>query len=93
MDKIPKKILVYEESGITKIFFDENLYKVNKAELSKLSIATILDGETTGCDLSRLEYGEIICHTNPTRIEDQRTKNAVIKLIDYIAQHSLQAES
>jgi hypothetical protein len=89
MNEIARKVLVAEENGVTKIFFDENLYKVNKEELTELSLATILNGETTGCDLSRLEYGEIICHTNPARIADSKTKKAVKLLLDYIVQQSI----
>jgi len=41
MNEIARKVLVAEENGVTKIFFDENLYKVNKEELTKLSAIQI----------------------------------------------------
>lgn len=66
---VNKKILIEGGPGEIKIFFDENLYAVNREDVKTSISAAIMNGLLTGADLDGLDYGTIVCKYNPVRVD------------------------
>ena len=69
-----EKLLIFREPTRTVIAYDFNYYKVNDAMIEKLVRRSMQYGQTIGCDLSRAQFGEIVCHTNPSTISKKMAR-------------------
>lgn len=88
-----EKILSVPGTGEINIFFDENLYLIDTNTMSDIAMSTVLNGETTGFDLTRAEFGHIKCYYNPARMDLSRAQKGSRRMINYIASCSTKVES
>ena len=78
------RILFMPSVGRIEIFFDNTLYDVDPQEISDIAMNSILEAEADCFDLSHLEYGVIVCHYNPTRMDLKTAQLGCKSIIDYI---------
>lgn len=88
-----EKILSVPGTGEINIFFDENLYLIDTNTMLDIAMSTVLNGETTGFDLTRAEFGHIKYYYNPTRMDLSRAQKGGRRMIDYIKNCSTKVES
>ena len=78
------RIMVNNVAGAVEIFFDTNLYLVDRERLAEYSTKNYASGKTTDFDLDRVEYGAIVCHFNPTSMDPFLAMEAAEDVVDYI---------
>ena len=88
-----EKLFSVPGTGEINIFFDENLYHVDPIQMSDIALATVLNGETTGFDLTRAEFGHIKCYYNPTRMDLSQAQKGSRRMVEYIASCSTKDDS
>ena len=79
-----QKILAVPGTGRIDIHFDENLYKPDGEMLSEMAVATVVDGESKGFDLTRASEGCVVCYFNPTNMTLDQAQKGSKKMIEYI---------
>ncbi len=79
-----ERLLSVPGTGVIETYFDEKLYRVDKEEMEEIARTTILRGETTGFDLSRVGYGHIRCFYNPVRMDLCQAQAGNKRMLDYI---------
>ena len=84
-----ERIMVANEIGMVKIFFDERIYNVEKDEMVTECASHVFGGEISGYDIDRIDYGEVILYYNPVRMDDKRIADARKKIVDFIESKSI----
>lgn len=78
------RILSIPSTGHIEIFFDNTLYDINPEKVSDIAMDSILEADADYYDLNNLEYGVIVCHYNPTRVDLQTAQLGCKRIIEYI---------
>ena len=80
-----ERLLSIPGTGVIETYFDEKLYRVNEETMAEIAHSTVLKGETTGFDLTRVGFGHIRCFYNPTRMNLTQAQAGNRRMVDYIA--------
>ena len=84
MQKLPNRIATNCVFDAVEIYFDTNLYNVDRDELAVRAAASQMAGKNSYFDLDRLEYGKIVCHFNPTTMTPFQAMETAKGLVTYI---------